>query len=165
MSGWSKTARAPAMTEPDDHREVLGEKRRALLDRTDSLPPKLRECVHEFGLPIVTACMSHGVNDPAAIRSLVKEIWAGARQAGQKSGARNTLDWLLLRNGAGISAKTLCRTLEDNHLVIASVEPTKAMLEASMAAVSGGNVICTKEEKHRRRLRAALRAAMVTDRP
>jgi len=137
----------------------IGEQRRKQLVIVDEMSPHLRQCVHEFGLPIVRACVMAGVDDPRMIRMLVKEIWNGARQLGQKSGARNTLDWLLAQAGAGISSKTLHRVLEDNHLVISSTEPTKAMLQASLAAVSGGNVICTKEEKHRRRLRAALNAA------
>lgn len=141
--------------------DELGDKRRRQLTMVDQMSEELRGCVHEFGLPVVLACTSAGVTSAVSIRRLVKEIWAGARQDGQKSGARNTLDWLLCQNGAGISAKTLYRVLEDNNLVIASVEPTRAMLDASMAAVTGGNVICSKEEKHRRRLRAAMRSARI----
>jgi hypothetical protein len=135
-------------------------KRSKSLEDTDALPPELRECVHEFGLPIVSACAKHGVKSKAAIRELVREIWDGARQTGQSNSAYGTLDWLLIQHGANISAKTLYRVLAEHSLVITTVEPTRSMLAASMAEVSGFTVRCTREEKHRRRLRAALRASI-----
>lgn len=130
------------------------------LNATDNLPISLRECVHEFGFPIVEVCMKHGVTDPRHIRELVKEIWAGARQGGQRTGVWDTLDWILARAEGPLSSKTLLRLLADNNLALVTAEPTRAMLEASMSEVSGFNVRCTREEKHRRRLRAALRAGM-----
>lgn len=138
----------------------LGPKRVKSLEDTDRLPPQVRECVHEFGLPIVTVCLKHGINSPAKIRELVREIWAGARQTGQRNDTRGTLDWLLMQAGAAISARTLYRTLADNNLAVVSTELTKRMLAASIAEVSGHNILCTKEEKHRRRFRAAIRAAI-----
>lgn len=126
----------------------------------DALSPELRQCVHEFGYPIVHACLNAGVSSPRAIRVLVSEIWSGARQQGQKSDARNTLDWLLLQAGACISSKTLNRVLNENNLAIVPCSPTRAMLDASMREVSGHSVRCTREEKHRRRLIAAIRATI-----
>lgn len=140
--------------------DVVGAARMKQLTRVDDMAPDLRECVHEFGLAIVAACLAAGVSRPRTIRQLVKEVWAGARQSSQTSDARGTLDWLLIQAGAQISAKTLYRVLAENNLVIVSAEPTRPMLNASLAEVSGFTVRCTKEEKHRRRLRAALRAAM-----
>lgn len=130
------------------------------LNTLDRMPPALRECVHEFGMPIVNICLSFGIKKPAHIRELVKEIWGGARQVGQTGGARNTLDWILSRADGVISSKTLNRILAQHNMVIIPVEPTRAMLDASMAEVSGFNVRCTREEKHRRRLHAAAQAAM-----
>lgn len=129
------------------------------MERTDAMTKAQRELVHEFGLPIVSVCLKHGVERAAAIREIVREIWSGARQEGQRCDARGTLDWLLMQSGSNVSAKTLCRILADNNLFIVSAEPSRAMLTASMAEVSGHNVRCTREEKHRRRLRAAIRAA------
>lgn len=57
-----------------------------------------------------------------------------------------------------VSSKMLLRFLADNHLAVVSMTPTRAMLAASMAEVSGGNIRCTREEKHKRRLEAAIRA-------
>jgi len=118
----------------------------------------LRECVHEFGLPIVTACLQFGVRNPAHIRQLVREVWAGARQHGQRSGVVGTLDWLLIQAGVPISGAGL-RRLIGNSMVIVPIDPTRAMIDASLSEVSGFNVRVTKEEKHRRRLKAALETA------
>ena len=129
----------------------------ALVDR---MTPELRECVHEFGLAIVTACMCQGIKSPRSIRHLVKEIWAGARQPQQRSGAYQTLDWILIQAGAQISAAKLRRVLAEYSLVIVPTSPTKAMISASMAEVSDFTQRVTKQEKHVRRLRAALKSAV-----
>lgn len=126
----------------------------------DSLPAELRACVHEFGLGIVDACRQAGVTNPRRIRVLVREIWAGARQPGQRSTTLGTLDWLLIQAGAEITAERLIWLLGENNMIVCPVEPSREMLDASLATVSGHTVLCTKEEKHRRRLRAALRAAL-----
>lgn len=138
-----------------------GERRSALvLEAIDRLPADLRACVHEFGWAIVNAFLGQGIRSPRTIRFLVKEIWAGARQPTQRSGAYATLDWLLVQAGANISAATLQRILGEYSLAIVPVSPTRKMLNASMAEVSGFNARVTKEEKHRRRLRAAIQAAV-----
>lgn len=130
----------------------------------DEMPPALRQCVHEFGYAIVYSCLANGVKDPAKIRQLVHEIWHGARQPMQKDGrgmgakAASHIDWILINAGAQISAMTLVRVLRQAGLVIVPMEPNKAMLEASVATVSGGGERMTKTEKHRRRLRAAIEA-------
>lgn len=139
---------------------TLSAKRHAVLDRMDEMPRELRECVHEFGFGIVQMLIDNGVKSPAAIRQIVVTIWGGARSECQRMGARNTIDWLLGQSGTGASAKTFYRLLAANNMAVVAAEPTRAMLNASLAEVSGHNIRCTKEEKHRRRLRAALRAAM-----
>ncbi|TGV15810.1 hypothetical protein EN816_00735 [Mesorhizobium sp. M8A.F.Ca.ET.173.01.1.1] len=136
----------------------LSAKRLSQLRVVDAMPAQIRACVHEFGLPIVTVLTRHGVKDPRHIREIVKEIWSGARQDGQRGGVRNTLDVLLAQGP--ISSAALTRLFNESSLTIVSMEPTRAMLDASMAEVSGFNERMTKEEKHRRRLRAALRASM-----
>jgi hypothetical protein len=139
---------------------MISARRTASLSVVDDLSPGLRSCVHEFGLPIVEACLQSGVREPSKIRFLVKEIWAGARQAAQRGDVYDMLDWLLVQSGTELSVARLRRVLADHHIAIISVEPTRAMLDASLAAVSGFTERVTKEEKHRRRLRAALRAAL-----
>ena len=135
----------------------IGPRRLAALHIVDGMSGPLRGCVHEFGLPIVTVLTKFGISDPRHIREIVKEVWGGARQAGQNSGAINTLDFILAHGP--VSSKTLRRVLADNNMLIVSTHPTRAMIEASMAEVSGFNERMTKEEKHRRRLVAALAAA------
>ena len=100
------------------------------------------------------------MTDPRRIRQLVHVIWEGARQQGQRTTNLHTLDWLLIQAGADVSAAALLRLLEAKSYALVPVSPTRAMLAASLAEVSGHNVRVTKEEKHRRRLRAALMAGM-----
>ena len=133
------------------------------IEAVDRMPPNLRQCAHEYGYAIVEACLQAGVRDPRKIRNLVREIWAGARQPGQKtSGNRNAtmdhLDWILLQAGAEISAAKLVRFLHDFNWTISPLYPNVAMINASLAEVSGYNERMTKTEKHRRRLAAALKA-------
>lgn len=135
-------------------------RRAAHLELVDSMPPSLRACVHEFGSPIVDACLQAKVSDPRRIRHLVHVIWEGARQQGQRTSNLHTLDWLLIQAGAEMSASALLRLLESKSYALVPNSPTRAMLDASLAEVSGHNVRVTKEEKHRRRLRAALMAGM-----
>lgn len=129
-------------------------------NRIDAMPSDLRGCVHEFGEPIVIACLQAGVSSPARIRQLVTEIWEGARQHKQRRPTLGTLDWVLVQAGAAINAKTLVRVLRANHHFIVPRTPTNEMIDASMREVSGFDVICTKTEKHRRRLRAAIAAGV-----
>lgn len=135
----------------------LGAKRLKQLNEVDMMPGDLRACVHEFGYPIVKSCLDVGVREPRHIRQLVKEIWLGGRQGSQTGGALYAVD-TLLSHGV-VSLKGLVRMLNDSSMTIAPIEPTRAMLDASLEEVSGYNIRCTKEEKHRRRLRAALKAA------
>lgn len=137
---------------------TLSNKRVEELNVVDMMPGDLRECVHEFGLPIVRTLMKFGIKDARHMREIVREIWLGARQDGQRADTLNTIDVLLSRGD--VTLRGLIRFLAENNTALVQMEPTRVMLEASMAEVSGFNVRCTREEKHRRRLRAALRAGM-----
>jgi hypothetical protein len=126
---------------------------------TDAMAPELRQCVHEYGLPIVSACVKYGVRKPAHIHELVKEIWDGARQLGQRgNGVENRLDWLLMQAGAVISAATLIRFLHSHSMVILPNHPTDQMIDASLETVANHDVRVTKRQKHTLRLRAAIDA-------
>ncbi len=146
---------------------TTAERAQAGLNMTDGMSPELRMCVHEFGFAIVNACISVGVTKPRIIRHLVNEIWHGARQpqqrrlfeADQISRTLAHLDWLLIQKSAGIDAATLLRVLWQSDMVIVPREPASAMVEASMAEISGHNESVTKREKHTRRLRVAIDAA------
>lgn len=140
--------------------DTIGEKRQRALDTVDQLPPGLRECANEYGLPIVNACLENGIREPRKIRNLVREIWEGPRNLSQRGGPLTTLDWILVQAGCPISAATLVRILHDNHHYIVPLEPTKHMLDASLAEVSGFSERMTKREKHRRRIRAAILAGI-----
>lgn len=132
-------------------------------DAADALNPGLRQCVHEYGAPIVNACLQAGVRDPRRIHNLVREVWDGARQHGQRNYTGGTprnamadkIDWLLLQAGAEISAQTLVRILYGGAFVILPLHPSERAVEASMATVSNFDRKVTKAEKHRLRLRAA----------
>jgi len=123
----------------------------------EAMPPALRQCVHEYGYAIVQACLQCGVTNPNNIHQLVREIWDGARQPKQRRPRGGSLDWILIQAGAEISAATLVRVLAQNNLHIVPADPTTAMVEASKAEVSDFCERVTKTEKHRRRLRAAIK--------
>ena len=137
------------------------------LDITDNMPPRLRECVHEFGTAIVDACVRMGVTEPRHIRFLVHEIWQGARQPAQRTniGRNKTersspvlahLDWLLVQSGSNVNAATLLRVLLQGGMVILPYNPGSVMVDASMEEVSAFEPRLSKPEKHRRRLKAAV---------
>lgn len=133
----------------------------------DNMPRGLRECVHEYGYAIVHAMVESGVTDPRNIHQLVKEVWAGARQPAQRTGrlgkARSPIldqiDWLLIQSEAGISAERLFRALDMSNVCVVPAEPSPAMVAASLDATNHMGRV-TKEQKHRNRLRSAIRAGM-----
>jgi len=144
------------------------EKRARRLEEVDDMPPELRGCVHEFGYAIVHAFVTNGVTSPGRIRQLVHEVWAGARQPAQRQksnplGASTiaALDWFLIQNGCDVSATTLTRLLWHNGMALLPCNPTRAMIDASMNAVTREMPIISKEDKHVRRLRAAVTAAAI----
>lgn len=139
---------------------TISDSTRRALAMTDDWPADMRACVHEFGFAIVYACVSVGVTKPNTIRALVREIWEGARQQHQRTTPTGTLEWLMIQNG-GVPLATLARVLDNKSLVIVSREPTRAMIAASMAEVSGFTERITKQEKHTRRLRAAIKAGAI----
>lgn len=142
---------------------TLPQKTLRALSEVDMMPGPLRQCVHEFGYPIVKACLFAGVKEPAAIRELVHQIWAGARHQNQKvtglgTKTVNYLDWVLVQAGASINAERLLRLLWMKGLALVPREPTTAMIDASVAAIKDmGPLLRTK--KHHLRLRAAISAS------
>lgn len=128
------------------------------LEETDRLPADLRECVHEYGLPIVTVLMKHGIRRGAIVREIVREIWAGARQSSQRRAPSSTLDWYFVQSGIDLNTATLLRLLEDQSLVIVPKNASMQMVEASMRTVAGYDLRVTKQQKHKLRLDAALEA-------
>jgi hypothetical protein len=139
---------------------MVSQKCQNSFERIDKMSPELRSCVHEFGEPIVIACMMAGVKQPQRIRQLVREIWEGARQPTQSRPRLGSLDWIMQQAGAEISAETLIRILRDNHHYLVPLDPSKEMIEASMNTVSSYNMRITKRDKHRLRLRAAIEAGV-----
>lgn len=136
----------------------IGQRRIKHLNDVDNMPSDIKECVHEFGLPIVYVLLKFGIDKPEHIREVVREIWSGGRQDGQGAGARDMIDFAISRNL--VSYEGLLRLLKDSHLAIVPMNPTRAMLDASMRTVSEFNRKITKEHKHRLRLTAAIKASM-----
>lgn len=136
-------------------------------EKLDEMSMFLRELVHEFGSELVNTFIESGISRPNQIRHLILSCWKGARSPLDRSGKNTTtagpglqlLDWVLMQKGAGISAATLVRVLHADHLVILPLEPTKVGIDASMITVTPKDGPMSKPEKHRRRLRAATRAA------
>lgn len=139
------------------------------LEATDAMPAELRQCVHEYGFAIVSTLLQVGITKPSVIRSIVHSIWCGARSQSasqrfghggksQPSAVLGQLDWLLLQNGAQISAVTLVRVLWMSGMVIVPREPNEPMVRASIEATARMGLV-SKSEKHKGRLKAALQAA------
>lgn len=135
------------------------------LDRTDTMSPELRACVHEFGGEIVNSLLTVGVEDPGQIRAVVHSIWMGARQPAQRnqlgrsrSPVLDNLDWLMLQAGAGITAATLLRVLWQHSMVIVPRDPSTIMVGASVDAVKHMGTV-SKAQKHHGRLKAAILAS------
>jgi len=122
----------------------------------DGWEPGLRQCVHEYGFPIVWQCVSLGIRKPSTIHQLVREIWDGARNSRQGRPRCGMLDWLLVQAGAEITAPELVRVLRNSNLLIVPRCPTQEMIAASMSVLNDHSVLCTKRQKHEMRLRAAL---------
>jgi len=137
---------------------LISARRQRAWDDVDGMSPEWRAIVHEYGYPIVHACREAGVTEPRRVRELVRVIWDGARSDWDKRPRGGTLDWLLIQAGCPISAAALSQVLANENLAILPRFPTKPMIQASLDEVSGFNVRCTKWEKHRLRLTAALAA-------
>lgn len=136
----------------------LGQRRRNVLEAVDSLPPELRKAVHEFGFPIVATLMKFNIRSYKAISEIVHTIWLGPRDGTSQTGrAMGALDDLLAKEVIGVVA--LQNFLTSVNYKVVPVQPTGAMIEASMAEVADFTIACTKYEKHRRRLTAAIAAA------
>lgn len=139
-----------------DTKMVVSGPRNKALDEVDRLPPDLRACAHEYGLPIVTVCMKHGVKKASAIHELVREIWTGARQTSQRRVPSSTLDWYFSQAGLDMNTATLLRLLDNQSLIIIPKFATREMIEASIKTIANFDLRLTKHEKHRMRLNAAL---------
>jgi hypothetical protein len=132
-------------------------------DVVDRLPAELRSCVHDFGYSVVHAFVTAGVTKPTMIRHLIHSVYLGAREAGNRrpavaagKGVLGIMDDVLSAHGAPSIARPIVVTLRRDGMTILQVEPTQDMVAASCAALSNRGTI-TYEQKHRLRLRAALR--------
>lgn len=142
------------------------------LERIDAMPPALRQCVHEFGLPVVDAFKQAGITDPSTIRHLVREVWAGARSSYQSTtggtsepAVQKGLDWLLIQAGAQITAAALVRFLWDRGqlaIVPTVIHDAHPATQASMATVATFDQRVTKARKHSLRLTAGIKAAAMS---
>jgi hypothetical protein len=117
------------------------EKIRARMDRIDAMPADIRALIHEYGLTVVQAFVDQGVTKATGIRHLIQQVARGSVEPGTSAGSKG---WVQ----------------SNRNMVVVPLEPTPAMIEASMATVSGHDVVVDKYEKHRLRLRAAIKAGM-----
>jgi len=116
------------------------DKIKARMARIDALPKDIRELIHEFGLTVVQAFLDQKVTKAYAIRHLIEQVQRGSNEPGTGVG------------GVGmVSGRAMC---------VVPIEPTPAMIAASMATVANHDMAVSKEEKHRLRLRAAIKAGM-----
>ncbi len=138
-----------------DFNAAIVERAQKRMDRVDAFPVDVRAVIYENGLEIVQEFWNHGVRKAKSIQHLIDTVRGTDLPNGQArfkinkgpNTARNPAEW---KSGDMVGL----------HLVVVSVEPTKKMIDASLAEVSGFTERMTKSEKHRRRLRAALHAAI-----
>ena len=140
-------------------RQDLSKRRLRAIEAVDEMAPELRECVHEYGYSIVSVFLQFGIENPTAIRHIINTVRLGARDGAQNRAPLLSAIDVLMAQGP-LSSHDLFRLLQHNNWAIVPIDPTRGMVAASLEEVSGFNVRCTKEEKHRRRLRAALKAGM-----
>jgi hypothetical protein len=57
---------------PQEFQAVIGDRRRARMEKIDSLHPDLRVCVHDYGFTVVDAFMRLGVTKAKHVRHLVE---------------------------------------------------------------------------------------------
>lgn len=107
----------------------------ARMNRIDALPKGVRELIHEFGYTVVNAFLDQKVTNPASIKHLILQVQRGSLDTGNGKSSQN-----------------------GRVMVAIPSEPTPEMIFASMATVSGNDVIVDKYEKHKLRLRAAIKA-------
>lgn len=134
----------------------------ASCEAVDDLPPKVRALIHEFGFAVVQAFVNAGIHNPKVIRRLIYAVWLGPRElANVPSHHRNhiptlaTLD-LALTTGRIPNAAALVQYLRGISTTIVPWEPSGGMVRASIEE-TGRLGLVSKEEKHRARLRAAIR--------
>lgn len=116
------------------------------MERVDAFPPEIRAIIHEHGLEIVQEYWNHGVRKARSIQHLIATTLAWDNAEGNP------------RFGFNKSPNRGTSPLYKKMISVPR-EPTSAMIQASLAEVSGFDQRVTKTEKHRIRLRAALRAA------
>lgn len=111
----------------------------ARMEIIDALPKDIRELVHEFGYTMVRAFLDQKVTKPSSIRHLILQVQRGS-----------------LDTGNGKSAQS------GRAMVVIPSEPTPEMVFASMNTVTPSDpvVVADKYEKHKLRLRAAIKVGI-----
>ena len=157
-----------------DHLAAL-ERCQRRMDLVDTMAPELRACVHDFGLTVVKEFLAAGVTDPRKIRTLVRTVYAGSieigdREVGPKvSDGEWTVRYLndeLSRHGLPSVGRHLLSALKDKGRIVVPRKPTRGMIDASIDALRAegvAHVQVAREDKHRIRLRRALAAGSLGD--
>jgi len=79
------------MRDDHDHQDFVDGKRRNRMATVDVMPSGIRDCVHEYGLNVVTALLQCGVKKPNQIRHVVETVlneFSPTRGATSTQGAR-----------------------------------------------------------------------------
>lgn len=135
-----------------------------IMETIDRLPLGLRSCVHDFGFSVVHQFVMQGITSPKTIRHLILTVWGGAREVGNcrqpdryaGQGIVAQIDDTLSVHGAPLLGRQVMALLRQKGNTLLSTEPTDEMVIASCSALSDRGTV-TYEQKHRLRLRAALR--------
>jgi hypothetical protein len=126
---------------PRNAEPLVAERRKNRMAVIDALPPDWRELVHEYGFTIVDALQCGGVKKARCAKHIICTILEERDP---------------LRQDRNFSQGN--RSPEVTVSDLKPVEPTNAMIAASMSAIDGFIPTLSKREKHRIRLRAAIMA-------
>lgn len=113
----------------------------ARMDRIDAMPKEIRELIHEYGLTMVQAFIDQKITKPNVIRHLIQQVQRGSLDVGSGDGGQG---WVQ----------------QGRAMVVVPAEPTPAMIHASMATVANHDMDVDKFEKHKLRLKAAIKAGI-----
>ena len=126
---------------------------KAKMDRVDALTPEMRALVHDYGKAIVDAFASAGVTKGKIIRNIITTIWRGQSELGPSEFGEQQKRRELFEAVA---------TIKGHGFAVVPLEPTPAMIAASIDAltVSGlQSTPITRHRKHKVRLQRAIKVA------
>lgn len=121
------------LTAAEKHEKIVSR-----MQTIDALPKEVRELIHEYGYTMVRAFLDQKITKANIIWHLIQQVQRGSLDTGNGTAS--------FQGGRA--------------MVVIPAEPTPEMIHASMATVSNHDMVVDKFEKHKLRLRAAIKAGI-----